>query len=343
MNTPQDSYPETGQFGESMLPLSTPSLIHPRSFADLLPEVLRAASLNWRLYPVQPQGRFAATKALLEEATNSREQLEKWAVEYPGCNWALATGQASGIFVIEMDGERGRDALYVLSGHEWDWQQTLQSQAGYIGYAFFRWPAELSMRNAGKKIAPGVSIRGEGDSVLISPSKYSSGVSHTWLNPDATVAACPQSLLESVFAVSEGQVFGKILLFPKAPPQKAVPAGLSSDVRRLFAYTLPMSNPNARHRIYLSFQFRGGGWRCQFLEKDLQAALPRKLNLATPERVIALVERGGGLTNLESRQALDLAFATGKGGVFLNLTSEQYAQLQKECRPNRLSEGRVRP
>ena len=80
----------------------------------------------------------------------------------------------------------------------------------------------------------------------------------------------------------------------------------------------------------MSFQCRCG-WQCQFLEQDLKTPLPRKLRFASPDKVVELVERGGGLSNLESRQALDQAIGIGRGGVFLNLTEEQYARLKTLC------------
>jgi len=98
----------------------------------------------------------------------------------------------------------------------------------------------------------------------------------------------------------------------------------------LFAYDAYM--PDSRHRVYLSFQLRGG-WRCQFLEKDLRTSLPLVLNFATPDKVIVLVEHGGGLFDLASRQALDIAIETGRGGVFLNLSDEQHAKLRTGPRP----------
>jgi len=55
---------------------------------------------------------------------------------------------------------------------------------------------------------------------------------------------------------------------------------------------------------------------------------PRKLNLATSDKLIGLVERGGGLPDLASRQAIDQAIAKGRGGIFLNLTQKQYEQLR---------------
>lgn len=88
-----------------------------------------------------------------------------------------------------------------------------------------------------------------------------------------------------------------------------------------------MGDRNGRRRVYLNFQFRQG-WHGQFLEADLKTSLPRKLNLDTSDKLIGLVERGGGLPDLASRQALDLAIATGRGGVFLNLTQEQYERLR---------------
>jgi hypothetical protein len=88
-----------------------------------------------------------------------------------------------------------------------------------------------------------------------------------------------------------------------------------------------MGDRDGPRRVYLYFQFRQG-WHCQFLETDLKTSLPRKLNLATSDKLIGLVERGGGLPDLASRQALDQAIAKGRGGVFLNLTQKQYEQLR---------------
>jgi hypothetical protein len=78
----------------------------------------------------------------------------------------------------------------------------------------------------------------------------------------------------------------------------------------------------------MSLQCRNG-WHCQFLEQDLKTALPRKLHFTSADKVIELVERGGGLTDQESRQMLNQAIATGRGGVFLSLTEEQYAKLRR--------------
>jgi hypothetical protein len=89
-----------------------------------------------------------------------------------------------------------------------------------------------------------------------------------------------------------------------------------------------MGEMNGHHRVYMSFQDRYG-WHCQFLEADLKTSLPRHLHFTSADKIIELVERGGGFTDQESRIMLNQAIEKGRGGVFLNLTQEQYAKLKR--------------
>jgi hypothetical protein len=95
-------------------------------------------------------------------------------------------------------------------------------------------------------------------------------------------------------------------------------------IRLFFANNDPVAD-NERYRVYLYFQYRDG-WQCQFLEPDLKTSLPRKLHFASSDKVIELVERAGGFTDQDTRLMVNQAIATGRGGVFLNLTAEQYAK-----------------
>ncbi len=76
----------------------------------------------------------------------------------------------------------------------------------------------------------------------------------------------------------------------------------------------------------MAFQNRYG-WHCQFLEPDLRTLLPRHLHFKSPDKIIEMVERGGGFPDQESRQMLEHGISIGRGGVFLNLTEEQYIKL----------------
>jgi hypothetical protein len=173
-------------------------------------------------------------------------------------------------------------------------------------------------------LAPGLKIHATGSSVLIPPS-----ASHAYLDPDATVAAAPQWLIDAVFAGVEEQSSGRILAFPEPASHEASttahPPGLCAKLLPFVAQACP-SDPRHRVYVYMSLQFHHGRWQVQFWEKDLQTQLPRTLNLATVEEVIALADRGG-LSRMEGRQALHLAIANGGGGVFLSLSTDQYSQL----------------
>lgn len=97
--------------------------------------------------------------------------------------------------------------------------------------------------------------------------------------------------------------------------------------RLFFVRNDPLPGQNDRHSVDVYFQFRNGRY-CQFLEQDLKTSLPRKLHFAASDKVVKLVERAGGITDQGSRLMLDQAIATGRGGVFLKLTSEQYVKLR---------------
>jgi hypothetical protein len=229
MKTPPD-FPR--EYGQRVAASPTPSSFNqPWRSADLPIEVLQANRL-WRLFPVLSQSRLAPAKMQIADATANLAQLEQWACEHPGCNWGLATGLASGVFVLEVDTRRAGSELRICDD-AWDWQTTLQMRAGDAGYAFFRWPAGRAMRDSGKNPAPGLRIHGEGDYVLIPPSACSSGASHVYLDPDAAIAAAPQWLFDSVFAGLAEQPSGKILVFPKFPLQKA-----STTARKTISATM---------------------------------------------------------------------------------------------------------
>jgi hypothetical protein len=61
----------------------------------------------------------------------------------------------------------------------------------------------------------------------------------------------------------------------------------------------------------------------------LRTPLPRRLHFASSDKIVELVERGGGFSDQESRLMLNQGIERGRGGVFLNLTDEQYAKLMK--------------
>lgn len=81
------------------------------------------------------------------------------------------------------------------------------------------------------------------------------------------------------------------------------------------------------HRVYMYYMYRTS-WMCQFLEEDLKTPLPRRLYFRGPEKIRSIVEKVGNFANLQDRQALDYGLEIGRGGVWLQLTEEQYRRLK---------------
>jgi hypothetical protein len=81
-----------------------------------------------------------------------------------------------------------------------------------------------------------------------------------------------------------------------------------------------------KHRIFMSFVLRSG-WFVSFLEPDLKTALPRTFDFADAEKVRDLACRGGAAGTPEAKQTLEKAIESGRGGLYLNLTEDQYRNL----------------
>jgi hypothetical protein len=69
------------------------------------------------------------------------------------------------------------------------------------------------------------------------------------------------------------------------------------------------------------------GWRVVFFDSYTQQRL-RVMNFMDGDKVVELARRGGALTNLEAKQAIEKGISNGKGGVFLKLSLEQYNKLR---------------
>jgi hypothetical protein len=98
--------------------------------------------------------------------------------------------------------------------------------------------------------------------------------------------------------------------------------------RLSFAYAVCMSRyDRPSHRVYMVFFVRQG-WQAQFLEADLKTPLPKKLTFNDPDKIRELARHGQAWGDSESRQMLEHAIETGRGGVYLRLTPDQYRKLR---------------
>ncbi len=161
-------------------------------------EIYRAAlQSGWQVFPVSSSRRLIGTHANLVEATDNQHRFRSSVDPWP--NWVLATGQNSGVFVLEVDGDEGLASLLNLCGDDWNWLDTRRSLAGEKRYIFFAWPEGRRQISGSRQIGEGLRVRGEGDWVLLPPSRGPHGAQHSYLNPRDEVVAPPLWIVNRVF------------------------------------------------------------------------------------------------------------------------------------------------
>jgi hypothetical protein len=69
-------------------------------------------------------------------------------------------------------------------------------------------------------------------------------------------------------------------------------------------------------------------WHVTFIEEGRSQAI-RKLIFQDSAKIVEIARKGGHPMNLEGRQALEMGIDTGRGGVMLELTPDQFAKLNR--------------
>jgi hypothetical protein len=149
-------------------------------FSEREQQVLRVAARGFQLFPCRPQSKEPAVRNWQKLATADPKKLARWFRDFPEANWAIATGRASGIFVVDLDGEQGERSWSELCQQNGGEVSTLTVRTPRGRHLYFIYPAGTVIRNSASKIAPGVDIRGEGGYVLCPPSIHPTGASYGW-------------------------------------------------------------------------------------------------------------------------------------------------------------------
>jgi hypothetical protein len=162
------------------------------------PQVLRLAARGFRLFPCKERAKEPAIAKWQRLASTDTGQLQSWSQRFSGCNWGLATGPGSGVFVLDVDGQPGLSAFWELSGHD-RWLSTLGVRTIRGSHLYFQWPTEGTVKNSAGKLGIGLDIRGLNGYVVTPPSVHPSGTQYTWLvNEEIPISTAPDWLAKAV-------------------------------------------------------------------------------------------------------------------------------------------------
>ena len=149
-------------------------------------------------------GKHPRTEHGINDASADAGRIKRWWQQCPEANVGIVTGQASGLVVLDVDGEEGKASLEALTAALGSLPKTLCVKTGRTGtdgaragcHYYFRYPAGLLVRNSAGIVGKGLDIRGEGGYVVAPPSLHPSGRYYDWHVPGQSLADAPPWLLE---------------------------------------------------------------------------------------------------------------------------------------------------
>ena len=115
----------------------------------------------------------------VKEATKNKTLIQTWWGQWPDANIGVATGLISGLFVVDVDGEQGKQTMRRLQ-RRYGKLETRLARTGNGAHLFFRSGGREIKNHVG--IVPGVDIRGCGGYVVAPPSKHLSGKRYMFTN-----------------------------------------------------------------------------------------------------------------------------------------------------------------
>lgn len=126
-------------------------------------------------------GKHPRTPHGVKDATTDVATIKTWWSRHPNANVGIATGQASGLLVLDVDPRHGGDeTLEVLIRQHGPLPHTVEARTGGGGgHLFLRHPPQaVSSRS---NIAPGLDVRADGGFVVAAPSQHISGEHYEWV------------------------------------------------------------------------------------------------------------------------------------------------------------------
>jgi hypothetical protein len=195
--------------------------------ATLLESALEYAAASIPVFPATPRGKVPLTTHGFRDATTDADTIRLWWAKWPHANIGIPTGDASGLFVVDVDpksnGHYAFDGLIEVHGQPPPTPKSKTQSGGT--HLFFR--HRPGLRNSAGKIGPGIDTRGDGGYIIAPPSIGEHGT-YEWEDgaelADIAPPEVPEWLTPGALAVTGGNL-GFVVGAGPANEADDVPAG----------------------------------------------------------------------------------------------------------------------
>lgn len=162
------------------------------------------------------QGKHPRTQHGVDDASSDVITIRSWWRRWPRSNVAIATGRASGLDVLDIDGQAGRDAIAALCRDHGPLPMTITAKTGKGEHYFFRHD-DRAWNRVG--FGENVDVRATGGYVVAPPSVHATGRVYSWLvaPEDWDAEPWPEWLIMKLVALREAKAPKPVALGPIVP------------------------------------------------------------------------------------------------------------------------------
>ena len=180
------------------------------------------------IIPILPGSKKPATKwEEFQKRRATAEEREEWKREFPGCNWAIVTGEISGLFALDWDKAKGRELRKEKSVY--GGPASITPSGGF--HTLHAHPGRRvpnGVRLLGDE-SGGLDVRGDGGYIVCPPSTVDGKV-YKWEIAPWMVALTPAP--DWVWPLIErGNGSGSGLVSPSGPQPDGIPPGVGKGQR----------------------------------------------------------------------------------------------------------------
>jgi hypothetical protein len=162
-----------------------------------------------RVFPCWPRKKEPAIRDNLRLAAVDETIIRRFWGEQGLYNIGVATGRASGVWVLDVDGHEGRETMRRLEAEHGPLPPTVEVITGNGRHLYWKWPDGFDIRNFQvRNDLPGLDVRGEGGYVLAPPSIHPSGRAYAWSVDSASQFAVAPDWLTQIVTERSGRKSG---------------------------------------------------------------------------------------------------------------------------------------
>ncbi|MBB6428851.1 bifunctional DNA primase/polymerase [Algisphaera agarilytica] len=155
-------------------------------------EALAAVGRGWKVFPLAPRSKMPLrNSAGWKDASTCPEQVQLWWSKTPEANIGLATGEVSGVVVLDVDPQHGgNESLTALEAEHGPLPTTVETATGGGGrHLYFNHPGRRISTSI-SKIGDGLDVLGDRGSVVLPESIHKTGTVYEWTHsPNTTPIA----------------------------------------------------------------------------------------------------------------------------------------------------------